>query len=133
MARTLAEIDADLTKVENRITNLTQAGQALTARLEAAETALDNLRQGGVALGNRVDRIDGRVDNIAQTGQETVDQIRRQFRTIRRGAHVLKTEIVSLTAKVNGEPEPPVRPGRNPLVKKVLVRGKLVARSRLKG
>lgn len=126
MARTLAEIDADLTKVENRVTNLINAGQALTARLDAAEARLDQLATAGGNLKDRVDR-------IVETGQEASDQIRRQFRTIRRGAHVLKTEIVTLTAKVNGEPEPPVRPGRNPLIKKMLVRGKLVARSRVSG
>ena len=117
MARTLAEIDADLARAETRITNLIQGGQQLQTALTALDARLDAA----------IVAVDGKLDDAGGRIRKVVQQARREI-------HNTRVAIVALSggSEASEPRQRPNRPGRNPLVKMVPnSQGKLVARSRL--
>jgi hypothetical protein len=114
MARTLAQIDADLAIAETRITQLVNAGQNLKARVDAIDPLLAD-------LGTRLDGVDPALRRIVRSAKREVMNIRQEL-----------VRLQPIADELAGTPTRRPRPGRNPLVKMVVgTAGRLVARSRL--
>lgn len=103
MARTLDQLDTDLAKLE--------------AAVVALRNKVDNVVDAGAALRSDVTAL--------------ADGARKIVRVARREVQRARSEIAVTKGKTDAEQDRPKRPGRNPMVEMVRIKGKTVARSRL--
>lgn len=127
MPRTLAQVDADLATVEaalatltTRINNLQQAGQVLRADVNA-------VRPDVVQAQNDITALYLQIGQAQSAGQAATQALRNDAVAMVR--KIKKAVQRDRGASLPQDDNP--RPHANPLVEKVLVRGKVVARSRL--
>lgn len=127
MARTLAQIDAALAQVEAAIPGFQTA-------LNTLQTRVDNLRDAGLVLRTDVDQVQADITalylnleaaKIAAAG--AVEALRDDATTMLRKVKkaVQRERSASLPQDDSGKPH------ANPLIERVMVRGKVVARSRM--